>query len=78
MGTNWIDQWVDDDKLDDLSQTVVQQAHQARHVSRGARAQQPAVKRGYLHTAGSHDKAPELLDLALKDSRGYAGLARRS
>ncbi len=33
--------WIADDRLDDLSQTVVQQAHQARHLRRGGMAVAP-------------------------------------
>ncbi|HSC79646.1 MAG TPA: hypothetical protein VLC08_04795 [Chitinolyticbacter sp.] len=70
---------MDDDRLDDLSQTVVQQAHQARHISRsGARTHQHhVVKRGYQHAPVGQEKMQDVFDLPAKGGAGFAAVARR-
>lgn len=75
MGTKWLE----DDRLDDLSQTVVQQAHQARHLRRsGVRTpQHPGLKRGYLPTPNAQEPVQEVFDFAAPDSARLALAVRR-
>ncbi|WP_374594893.1 hypothetical protein [Aquabacterium sp.] len=75
MGTKWLE----DDRLDDLSQTVVQQAHQARHIRRGGvrTHQHHTAKRGYLHAPVGQEPVQEVFDFASPDATRLAAVARR-